>query len=45
MNLASTTWRSLTGVVIKVSNVPENFSCANERMVMIGAASKSTSQK
>jgi hypothetical protein len=40
-NFASTTWKSLTGVVISVSNVPVNFSCANNRIVITGVAEES----
>ena len=45
MNFARTTSSSLTGMVIRVSNVPENFSWAKSRMVIIGAASNRMSQK
>ena len=39
VNLARTTCRSLTGVVIRVSYVPVPFSKAKERMVMTGGVS------
>lgn len=45
VNFARTTCMSFTGVVINVSNVPEYFSRANNRMVITGAASSSTIQK
>ena len=45
MNFASTTWISLTGVVMSVSKVPLAFSWAKVRMVITGATINSTSQK
>ncbi len=43
--MASTTCQSRTGVVINVSNVPDNFSSANRRIVITGAARSRISQK
>ncbi len=45
VNLASTTCKSPTGAVIRVSKVPENFSSANNRIVMTGLESSRISQK
>ena len=45
LNLASTTARSLTGAVMRVSKVPEDFSSANSRMVMTGAEKSRISQR
>ena len=45
VNLARTTCKSPTGVVIKVSNVPEYFSRAKSRMVIIGVARRMINQK
>ncbi len=45
VNFAATTAKSPTGAVIKVSYVPENFSCANSRMVIKGAMISSSHQK
>ena len=40
VNAAATTCPSLTGVVMSVSKVPVNFSCANSRMVITGDPSQ-----
>ena len=45
LNLARTTARSLTGVVMSVSKVPEDFSRANRRMVMTGAEKSRINQR
>ena len=44
-NFASTTARSLTGVVNSASKVPVDFSCAKVRMVITGAINRRMSQK
>ena len=45
-DFAATACKSpIVGVVINVSNVPVDFSSANSRIVMIGAASSTTNQK